>query len=52
MGEAVVTCLQYGQMMHMGYELSAVYTMSDGIITTQLEAITAQKHLGVYIPKT
>jgi len=38
------------QVMHIGHELSTV-TMSDGINTTQLETITVQKDLGVYITK-
>ena len=37
------------KVMHIGHELPTVYTMSDGNITTQLETITVEKDLGVYI---
>ena len=37
------------KVVHIGHELPTVYTMSDGNITTQLETITVEKDLGVYI---
>ena len=36
-------------IMHIGHDLPTVYTMSDGNNTIQLETITVEKDLGVYI---
>ena len=36
-------------VMHIGHDLPAVYTMSDGNNIIQLETITVEKDLGVYI---
>jgi len=35
------------KVMHIDHELLTVHTMSDGINTTQLEAITTEKDFGV-----
>ena len=35
--------------MHVGHELPTVYTVSDRINTTELETITVEKDLGVYM---
>ena len=35
--------------LHIGHELPTVYTMPDGKSVTQLETITVEKDLGVYI---
>jgi len=35
--------------MHIGHDLPTVYTMSDGNNTIQLETITVEKDLGIYI---
>ena len=37
------------KVMHIGHELPTVYTMSDGNNATQLETITVEKDLGVYM---
>jgi len=39
------------KVMHIDHKLSNMYSMSDGINTTQLETITVEKDLGVYITK-
>jgi len=37
------------KVTHIGHELPTVYTMSGGKSSTQLETITVEKDLGVYI---
>jgi len=39
------------KVMHFGHEVPTVHTMSDGINTTQLQAITTEKDFGVNITK-